>query len=71
MVKIFSNFDTKFDDACVDEACDEFGKENICFIRRDRIYLVLRVIIPVFIWLIFTVLLIIFAYASSIGDALG
>jgi len=45
-MRILSNFDTRFDDDCVDEACAEYGSSNISFIRRDKIYVVLKIILP-------------------------
>jgi len=70
-MKILSNFDTDFDDLCVSEACTEFKKENVSFIRRDKIYVVLNIILPTIARLIISLLLIILAYGSGLGVALG
>ncbi len=64
MVKILSNFDTSFDDDCVNEAIDEFGKSNICFIRRDRIYVLMKIMIPTFFRLFLSLILLAIAYWS-------
>lgn len=70
MVRILSNFDTQFDDQCVNEAIDEFDKKHICFIRRDRIYILIKIIIPTLVRLIFSMILIALAYWSALWKAL-
>lgn len=69
MVKILSNFDTNLDDIAVQEAAEEFGKDQVCFVRRDRIYVLLKIIIPVFIRLIMAWLLLALAYTWWVREA--
>lgn len=52
-MKIFSNFDTDMPDRLYKKAIEKYGKENVIFIRRDKIYLVLKVYIWVIVWLLF------------------
>ena len=69
-MKILSNFDTRFDDDCVDEACAEYGKDNISFIRRDRIYIIFKIVFPTIGRLTISLVLVILAYGSGLGRAL-
>lgn len=70
-MRFLSNFDTKFDDDCVDEACAAYGKKHISFIRRDKIYIVLKIILPSVLRLVVSLLLLLMSYGSGIGRALG
>ena len=62
-MKIFSNFDTWLPKKLYAEAVEKYGEENVCFIRRDRIYLRLRVYIPMFFALATIVLILLVMYA--------
>jgi len=70
MVSILSNFDTKFDDICVNEAIEAFDKDHICFIRRDRIYVLLKIFLPTILWLIFSIILLSLAYGTGVWTTL-
>lgn len=41
-MKIFSNFDTNLPYQLLAEAQEQYGKDNVIFIRRNRIYLAIR-----------------------------
>ena len=41
-MKIFSNFDTNLPYELLTEAQEQYGKDNVIFIRRNRIYLAVR-----------------------------
>lgn len=64
-MKILSNFDTRFDDDCVNDACNEFGKAHICFVRRDKIYVILKIVFPTVLRLIGSLIAIIIIYSWS------
>jgi len=75
-MKILSNFDTSLSKQLYDEACEKNGKENVVFIRRDKIYRVLRVYMPIITWTISTIILLSLYYSmrnngSGIGLLLG
>lgn len=70
MVKIFSSFDTKLDDKLLAKAQKEYWKDHVCFIRRDPIYLIIKVITPLVWWLIFIGLWVILAYGIDLWDGL-
>lgn len=70
MVKIFSNFDSKFDDVAFEKAKKEFWADNVCFVRRDRIYIVFKIMIPVFLRLISAMLLLWFVYGTEFWSLL-
>ena len=70
MVKIFSNFDSEIDDKLLAVAEERFGKENVCFIRRDPIYIVLRVILPTIGRLIFITFILFIVYGTPVIDVL-
>ena len=70
MVKILSNFDTKFDDICVNVAIQEFDKDHICFIRRDKIYMLMKIIAPSFFRLLLAIILLWVAYGSWLWKTL-
>ncbi len=70
MVKLLSNFDTKFDDQCVQDAVNEFDRNHICFVRRDKIYVILKILLPTLIRLIIALTLILIAYWSGLWKVL-
>lgn len=71
MVKIFSNFDTKFDDKALAKAQEEFGAEHVCFVRRDMIYVIFKILLPTLLWAISAGLLLLFVYGTEFGQLLG
>lgn len=54
-MKIFSNFDTGLSQKLHKEAIDKYGEDHVMFIRRDPIYVYLKVYGPLLIRLIFFV----------------
>lgn len=69
-MRILSNFDTRFDDQCVEDACAQYGKENISFIRRDKIYVIFNILLPTIGRLLVSLLLLLLAYGSWLGRAI-
>lgn len=45
-MKLFSNFDTNLCDAQYSETCEQYWDDKVLFIRRDKLYLYLRVYRP-------------------------
>jgi hypothetical protein len=45
-MRILSNFNTRLASELLDEAKAKYGNENVLFIRRDKIYIILKVVIP-------------------------
>ncbi len=70
MVKIFSNFDSTFDDVALLKAKKEFWDEHVCFVRRDKIYIVFKILIPIFLWIITAMLLLAFVYWTEFWELL-
>ena len=56
-MKIFSNFDTNLSHRLFREAQEKYGVENALFVRRDPIYLVMRLLLPSIAFLLFSALL--------------
>lgn len=52
MVKVLSNFDTKAPTKNYANAVQEYGFDNVVFVRRYGIYLLLHVFVPIFISII-------------------
>lgn len=71
MVRIFSNFDTKFDDKALLKAQEEFGEEHVWFIRRDRIYVIFKILLPTLLRAMAAGLLLLFVYGTEFGSLLG
>lgn len=46
MVKILSNFDTKFPQLMYQQYVDIYGSRNVLLVRRSFVYMVYRIIIP-------------------------
>jgi len=61
-MKILSNFDTEKAQKLLQEAIHENGKEKVLFVRRYFIYIVMRVLLPLFVWLLFFGLLLFLGY---------
>lgn len=70
MVQIFSNFDTRFDDVAFEKAKREFGKWKVCFVRRDKIYVVFKILIPIFLRLIWSMLFLALGYWTDLIELL-
>lgn len=70
MVKIFSSFDTNLDEKLVANAQKSYGAEHVCFIRRDPIYLLVKVVSPLVVRLLFVWLLVVLAYGIDLWDGL-
>jgi len=68
-MKIFSNFDTQLDDRLFVKAKEEFWDDCVLFVRRDRIYLILRVFMPLMFWFLLMVLILLSlgSYMSGSG----
>ena len=47
-MKIFSNFDTRLCEVQHQKACEMYGEDNVLFVRRDRIYLYIKVYHKIF-----------------------
>lgn len=71
MVKILSNFDTRLHHDLMKECCERYGEENVIFVRRDYIYFVFNVIIPIIIWLILAIVLLVLMYVTVTGHGSG
>lgn len=56
-MKIFSNFDTSLAKRLHEEAVQKYGVENVIFVRRDPIYVYLKVYLPVIVRLVFTLII--------------
>jgi len=70
MVRIFSSFDTELDEKLVSKAIQEYGKNHVCFVRRDPIYLLIKIVTPLSLWMIFVWATIIVAYWTNFWDFL-
>lgn len=56
-MKIFSNFDTNLPRVLYDAAKKRYGEKNACFVRRDMIYLRLKVVPQAFVYVLLVVLI--------------
>ena len=61
-MKIFSNFDTKLDDELYADAVEKFGQSKVLFVRRDRIYMILKVWIRLWLRFAFSTLVLLAYY---------
>lgn len=52
-MKIFSNFDTNWRAEALEEARERFGEENILLLRKSKLFLVSKVILPITSWTLF------------------
>ncbi len=61
-MRIFSNFDTNLNDRLYQEAVERFGEDKVLFVRRDKIYLILKIWLRLWIWLLICGLFLILFY---------
>lgn len=61
-MKIFSNFDTELPRRLYAEAVEKFWREHVLFVKRDKIYLVIRLFFPILLWLFLSSLLLLIFY---------
>jgi len=61
-MKIFSSFDTNLPKKLLKEAEKKYGAENVCFVRRDSIYMWLKVYIPLLARVIFSLIVLLLVY---------
>jgi len=61
-MKIFSNFDTELSKRLYREAIEKFWREHVLFVKRDPIYLVVRLFLPVFLRIFLVSILLRFYY---------
>jgi uncharacterized membrane protein YdbT with pleckstrin-like domain len=70
MVKIFSNFDTSLMRREIKRSQSEYGAEHVLAIRRDFIYLFYRVLFPVMMWLLGSLIILWVVYGVVVWDSL-
>lgn len=61
-MKIFSNFDTWLAASLLKEAQEKYGVENVLFVRRDKVYLFIRLWLPVILRVFISFVLLYFYY---------
>jgi len=61
---IISTFDPKFQRRVIQENRELYGKEDVIYIRKSKLFFVLKVLIPAIFWMI----LLIFVLAVSIPN---
>lgn len=69
-MKILSNFDTHLDEDLLVKAQERFGKEHVLFVRRDKIYLVLKIYIPIIAWFLSVLTLVLIFSGMMSGNDL-
>jgi len=68
MVKVFSSFDTELDNKLLEKATETYWKDHVCFIRRDPIYLLIKIVAPLVWWIVLIWVWLIVAYAIDLWD---
>ena len=68
MVKVFSSFDTELDNKLLEKAIETYWKDHVCFIRRDPIYLLIKIVAPLVWWIVLIWVWLIVAYAIDLWD---
>ena len=58
MVKIFSSFDTELSKQIVAEKEARYWADKVLFVRRDPIYLFIKVYLPLLVWLAWSIILV-------------
>jgi len=67
-MKIFSNFDTSLRKTKFQEYQEQFGPENVIVFGRSNLYRVIKVFIPTFFLVAFTVVGLALVYSWLDGD---
>lgn len=57
-MKIFSSFDTELSATILAEKQAQYGERSVLFIRRDPIYLAIKVYAPIIAWLVLSILIV-------------
>jgi hypothetical protein len=57
-MKIFSSFDTKLKKKKLQTQYDKYGRKNVHIIRRSKLFLLIKVLIPIIKGLFFTCILV-------------
>jgi len=64
-MKLFSNFDTEYHIKTYNKFVKEYGKDKVILVQRDKIYLILNVILP---WVLFLLFFLIFLVIALVWD---